>query len=43
MELSEGVYEQEMYEDGYEEEYAGEEEYTDADEIDEIVFEEAEE
>ncbi len=34
MELSEGVYEQEMYEDGYEEEYTG---------ADEIVFEEAEE
>ncbi len=34
LELSEGVYEQEMYEDGYEEEYTG---------ADEIVFEEAEE
>lgn len=42
MELSEGVYEQEMYEDGYEDGYENgyEEEYTGADEI---VFEEAEE
>ena len=40
--LSEGVYEQEMYEDGYEDGYENgyEEEYTGADEI---VFEEAEE
>lgn len=32
MELSEGVYEQEMYENGYEEEYTDTEEYTDAEE-----------
>lgn len=46
MELSEGVYEQEMYENGYEEEYTDTEEYMDAEEyadVEEAGSEEEEE